>query len=96
VANPFDPAQNVDAGVKHLRSLLDDFGGDVSMSLAAYNAGAGAVQRHNGIPPYRETQAYVRQITQIYKGGLFAGNPMKAPIHVSHDSLGHLSFSNTD
>jgi len=60
VSNPFDPAQNVDAGVRHLRKLLDNYGGNVSLSLAAYNAGAGAVARSAGVPHFRETQDYVR------------------------------------
>src|SRR5208282_952120 len=69
VANPFDPAQNVDAGVRHLRKLLDSYGGNVRLSLAAYNAGAGAVARSAGVPHFRETQDYVRKITNLYNGG---------------------------
>ena len=69
VSNPFDPAQNVDAGVRHLRKLLDSYGGDVRLSLAAYNAGSGAVARSAGVPHYRETQDYVRRITTLYNGG---------------------------
>jgi soluble lytic murein transglycosylase-like protein len=60
--NPLDPAQNIDAGAKYLRQQLDAFGGDVSKALAAYNAGPGAVQRYGGVPPYAETQNYVRQV----------------------------------
>ncbi|BCS33333.1 hypothetical protein TBR22_A25600 [Luteitalea sp. TBR-22] len=63
VSNPYDPASNIDAGVRHLRQLLDRF--DVRLAVAAYNAGAGAVQRFGGIPPFRETQAYVRQVLQL-------------------------------
>src|SRR5436190_969756 len=63
VSNPFDPEQNVDAGVRHLKHLLDNFGGDVRLTLAAYNAGAGAVARNSGIPPYSETRSYVKRIT---------------------------------
>src|SRR5579859_4545870 len=63
VTDPFDPRQNVDAGVRHLRGLLDSFDGDVSRSLAAYNAGARAVEKHGGVPPYAETKDYVRRIT---------------------------------
>jgi hypothetical protein len=96
VAHPFDPNENVDAGVRHLRQLLDNYGGDLAMSLAAYNAGAGAVAQHNGVPPYRETQNYVRQITALYKNGGLMGAPVRHPIHVSKDAEGHLLFSNTD
>jgi soluble lytic murein transglycosylase-like protein len=62
VTNPSDPAQNIDAGARYLRQQLDAFGGDVSKALAAYNAGPGAVQRYGGVPPYAETQNYVRQV----------------------------------
>jgi soluble lytic murein transglycosylase-like protein len=60
--NTSDPVQNIDAGAKYLRQQLDAFGGDVSKALAAYNAGPGAVQRYGGVPPYAETQNYVRQV----------------------------------
>ncbi|AMY10238.1 Membrane-bound lytic murein transglycosylase C precursor [Luteitalea pratensis] len=63
VRNPFDPATNIDAGVRHLRQLLDRF--DVQLAVAAYNAGAGAVRRFGGVPPFRETQSYVRQVLQL-------------------------------
>src|SRR5512135_717543 len=69
VTNPFDPEQNVDAGVRHLKQLMESYGGDVKLSLAAYNAGAGAVARSAGIPHFRETRNYVKRITQIYYGG---------------------------
>jgi soluble lytic murein transglycosylase-like protein len=60
--NVHDPAQNIDAGAKYLRQQLDAFGGDVTKALAAYNAGPGAVKRYGGVPPYAETQNYVRQV----------------------------------
>jgi soluble lytic murein transglycosylase-like protein len=63
VADPYDPGSNVDAGSRHLRSLLDRF--ELSLALAAYNAGEGAVERYRGIPPYAETQSYVRQVLRI-------------------------------
>lgn len=63
VRDAYDPAQNINAGVKHLRSLLDRF--EVRLAVAAYNAGAGAVQRHGGIPPYRETREYVRKVLSL-------------------------------
>ncbi len=64
--NPFDPAQNLNAGLRHLRSLLDRYGrGRESLALAAYNAGEGAVSRYQGIPPYKETQNYVQRILSL-------------------------------
>jgi soluble lytic murein transglycosylase-like protein len=62
VTNVLDPAQNLDGGAKYLRQQLDAFGGDVTRALAAYNAGPGAVQRYGGVPPYAETQNYVRAV----------------------------------
>jgi soluble lytic murein transglycosylase-like protein len=62
VANSFDPKDNVEGGVKYLRFLLDTFGGDVSLALAAYNAGLSKVARYGGIPPYAETRTYVNRV----------------------------------
>jgi soluble lytic murein transglycosylase-like protein len=64
VRNPFDPKANIEAGVKHLKSLLDRFRG-VNVALAAYNAGEGAVEKFNGVPPYRETKSYVSKILSL-------------------------------
>src|SRR6266849_7819662 len=101
VSNPFDPQQNVDAGVRHLRRLLDSYGGDVRLSLAAYNAGSGAVARSAGVPHFRETQSYVRRITNLYNGGsepgsYIIGNPVHEPVHVQRDARGVLYISNTE
>src|SRR5262245_1968292 len=68
VRNAFDPEQNVDGGVRHLRHLLLRFRGDVTLALAAYNAGEEAVRNHGGVPPYAETQEYVRRIRALYDG----------------------------
>ena len=67
VINIYDPKQNIDGGVKYMRMLLDMFGGDVNLALAGYNAGEGAVMKYgNQIPPYNETQEYVRRISARY------------------------------
>jgi soluble lytic murein transglycosylase-like protein len=60
--DPADPVQNVMGGARYLRYLLDRFGNDLELALAGYNAGPAAVQRYRGIPPYRETRSYVRQV----------------------------------
>jgi membrane-bound lytic murein transglycosylase B len=65
VRNAYDPAANIAAGVKKLKGLLDTFKDNTALALAAYNAGEGAVAKFNGIPPYRETQNYVRKILSI-------------------------------
>jgi hypothetical protein len=67
VSNAFDPRQNVTAGARHLRDLLNLFGGDLARALAAYNAGAQAVVTYGGIPPYRETLGFVRMVLARYE-----------------------------
>jgi soluble lytic murein transglycosylase-like protein len=62
VGNPSDPAQAIEGGARYLKEQLDRFGGDEARALAAYNAGPGAVQRFGGVPPYAETQNYVRNV----------------------------------
>jgi len=64
VDDPFDPRANIEAGVRHLRAMIDIFGNDLPRVLAAYNAGEVAVIKHRGVPPYRETRAYVKRITK--------------------------------
>lgn len=101
VENPFDPQQNVDAGVRHLKQLMESYGGDVKLTLAAYNAGQGAVARSAGVPHFAETRNYVKRITQLYYGGSdpgshFLESPMHDPIHVERDARGVLHISNTE
>jgi hypothetical protein len=91
VGNAFDPNQNVDAGVRHLKSLLENYNGNLELSLAAYNAGSGAVNRNRGIPPFRETRDYVKRITELYWGSAF-----RPRVQESRDAEGHRSFSNTE
>ena len=68
VRNSFDPRQNIDGGVRHLRGLIDRFGNNLPLAIAAYNAGERAVLSYGGIPPYPETQDYVTKVLRYYDG----------------------------
>jgi len=87
VRNTFSPDENVEGGVKYLRYLLDRYEGNISLSLAAYNAGETAVKKWGTIPPYKETQEYVRKVLQIYNG---TGNTFapRYTIYVGSDADG--------
>jgi len=67
VSDAFDPETNLDGGSRYLAELIALYGGDLNRALAAYNAGPGAVSRHRGVPPYRETRAYVKKVLGRYK-----------------------------
>lgn len=70
VSDSYDARENVFAGTRYLKTLLDTFDGDLNLTLAAYNAGPGAVRKYRGIPPYRETRAYVAAVRNTYEASL--------------------------
>ena len=72
VTNVFDARQNIFGGTRYLKTLLETFRGDLDLTLAAYNAGPGAVAKYNGVPPYRETRAYVVAVRQAYERSVHA------------------------
>jgi soluble lytic murein transglycosylase-like protein len=98
VTDVFNPKQNVDAGVRHLRGLLNRYSGNLDLALAAYNAGEGAVARHGGMPPFRETRNYVLKVTNAYfrPGSGRLGNWWTAsrPIYKETDERGRVIFTN--
>jgi soluble lytic murein transglycosylase-like protein len=67
VGDPWDIDESIDGGTRLLRSHLEDYSGDLAMALAAYNAGPGAVRRYGGVPPYRETQDYIKKVIGYYE-----------------------------
>jgi soluble lytic murein transglycosylase-like protein len=99
VGNPFDPAQNVEGGTTYLKSLLDRYNGDLNKSLAAYNAGEGAVDRSGGVPAYPETQRYVQKVQDVYFRPGSGRNsslwtPPRIPVRKDVDSKGRVVFTN--
>ena len=93
VEDAFNGRDNIFGGCRYLRSLIDRFEGDLKLALAAYNAGPEAVSRHNGVPPYPETQNYVRQVMRLYNGEMpsFAG-PRR--VRIVHDGSGRVLVTN--
>jgi soluble lytic murein transglycosylase-like protein len=94
----FNPQQNVDAGVKYLRTLLERYHGNLDLALAAYNAGEGAVERAHGIPAFRETRSYIQKVQNAYfrpgSGRLADAFTNSRAIHRDVTTEGRIIFSN--
>jgi soluble lytic murein transglycosylase len=67
VADPFDPIENIEGGIRYIKELLITFEGDITNTVAAYNAGPAAVRKYGGVPPYQETRLYVRRVMDLYR-----------------------------
>ena len=91
VDNPYDPEKNIEAGIKHLKNFLSSYDGDLKLALAAYNAGPEAVKKYNGVPPFPETQRYIKKIQAAFKG-----NPrnLKKTIYTYYNASGRLVITN--
>jgi soluble lytic murein transglycosylase-like protein len=90
VKNSFNPTENIDGGVKYLRYLIDRYEGNLSLALAAYNSGETAVKKWGTIPPYKETQQYVKRILKIYNGGTSKGFVNRYTIYMGYSDDGAL------
>ncbi|OGL00014.1 MAG: hypothetical protein A3D33_05195 [Candidatus Rokubacteria bacterium RIFCSPHIGHO2_02_FULL_73_26] len=92
VHDSFDPRQNIEGGVRHLRGLIDRFGNNLPLALAAYNAGERAVSTHRGIPPYTETREYVERVLRFYDGG--AGIVARTVVYRRVEDDGTVPYTN--
>jgi soluble lytic murein transglycosylase-like protein len=100
VNDAFSPKQNVDAGVRYLKTLLERYNGNLDLALAAYNAGEGAVDRAHGVPTFRETRSYVQRVQEAYyrpgSGRLESAYTRTNPIHRVVEPNGRIIFTNNE
>jgi len=108
VGDAFDPHENIGAGVRYLRQLLDQFQGDLTLTLAAYNAGENAVLRYRGVPPYQETREYVKKVLSLYRrtreepsrirvasaSSRATESPPPPALYKAHEASGAILYSN--
>ncbi|OGS22659.1 MAG: hypothetical protein A2252_03515 [Elusimicrobia bacterium RIFOXYA2_FULL_39_19] len=94
VRNAFDPHENIGAGTRHLSILIAVYNGDLDYAIAAYNAGLGAVNRYDGIPPYKETANYVKLVKKYYKQYKRNNFIQRKKIYSFEDSTGYMYFFN--
>ena len=95
VQDVFDAEENIRGGVAYLRWLLDHFDKDVTRTVAAYNAGENAVTKHGGVPPYRETQAYLQKVSRLYSLTHRQSRPPSRQIHRIETEDGRVIYTNT-
>lgn len=94
VRNSFDPRENIDGGVRHLRSLIDRFPDSLPLALAAYNAGERAVVQYRGIPPFPETQEYVTKVLHFYGGPVEGGSTPPQRVYQLVGQDGTITYTN--
>jgi soluble lytic murein transglycosylase-like protein len=94
VRNSFDPRQNIDGGVRHLRGLIDRFPNRLALAIAAYNAGERAVVQYGGIPPFPETQDYVTKVMHFYGGTVEGGTTTPTRIYQTVAPDGTMTYTN--
>ncbi|HDP95375.1 MAG TPA: lytic transglycosylase domain-containing protein [Candidatus Aminicenantes bacterium] len=95
VKNRFNINENLEAGIRHLKYLNDRFNGDLALILAAYNAGEEAVRKYNGIPPFKETQQYVRRVMRLMGRTFTGGANVPSPLYKVITSQGRILITNT-
>jgi soluble lytic murein transglycosylase-like protein len=94
VRDSFNPRENIEGGVRHLRYLLDRYPGNVALAVAAYNAGEAAVDAHRGIPPFTETQQYVQRVLHGSGGAAWSARTLPRSVYRYSGPNGSVTYSN--